>query len=65
MEGIYRFGNTGIGSDPANVKLKVSISPLESHDTKTRLEVDNASSAPKNVTYGIVTTNSSLTADKK
>ena len=64
-EGIYRLGNTGIGSDPANVKLKVAISPLESHITKTGLEIDNFSSAPKNVTYGILSNNRSLTADKK
>lgn len=64
-ESIFRSGNMSIGSESDDVKLKVSITPQENHTTKTGIEVDNASSTPKNVTYSILSSNRSVTADKK
>lgn len=64
-DAIYRKGNVNIGGQSENVKLKVVLGPEEDHLTKTGLEVENASSSPKNVTYGIVSNNRSITADKK
>ncbi|NJW51659.1 hypothetical protein HC175_01855 [Salinimicrobium sp. CDJ15-91] len=62
---IYRKGNVTIGGSSQNVKLKVMIDAQEEHTTRTGLEVDNASSSAKNVTYGIVSSNNSITSDKK
>lgn len=62
---IYRSGNTGIGAQAENVKMKVVLSPDDDQTTRTALEVDNASSSPKSVTYGILNNNRSITADKK
>mgnify|MGYP000458395128 CR=1 FL=1 len=65
QEAIFRTGNVNIGGESENVKLKVVISPTEDFITKTGLEVENASGTPTNVTYGILSTNKSITADKK
>ena len=64
-DAIFRKGNVNIGGESENVKLKVVVGPDENFITKTGLEVENASSTPKNVTYGIVSNNKSITADKK
>lgn len=64
-ESIFRIGNMSLGAESDFVKLKVTVSPQETHSTKAALEVENLSSAPKNVTYGIVSTNRSITSDKK
>lgn len=65
QEPIFRTGNVNIGGESDNVKLKVVISPTESFITKTGLEVENASGTPTNVTYGILSTNKTVTADRK
>lgn len=65
QEAIFRTGNVNIGGESENVKLKVVISPTEDFLTKTGLEVENASGTPTNVTYGILSTNKSITGDKK
>lgn len=62
---IFRKGNVSIGGSSQNVKLKVMIDGQENHTTRTGLEVENASSTAKNVTYGIVSSNNTATADKK
>lgn len=62
---IFRKGNVSIGGTSQNVKLKVMIDGQEEHTTRTGLEVENVSSTAKNVTYGIVSSNNSATADKK
>lgn len=62
---IYRRGNVSIGGEFQNIKLKVAITTLDDILTRTALEVENASPSPKNVTYGIVSLNKSVTADKK
>ena len=62
---IFRKGNVSIGGEAQNVKLKVMIAPDEPITTKTGIEVENASSAPTTVTYGILSSNKSITADKK
>lgn len=62
---IFRKGNVTIGGSSQNVKLKVIIDGQEEHATRTGLEVDNSSSSAKNVTYGIISSNNSVTADKK
>lgn len=64
-DAVYRTGNIGIGAQAENVKMKVVLSPEDAHTTRTALEVDNASSSPRNVTYSILSNNRSLTADKK
>lgn len=64
-EAVFRKGNVNIGGTSQNVKLKVMIDGTEDHSTRTALEVENASSAAKNVTYGILNTNKTATADKK
>ncbi len=64
-EAIFRTGNVNIGGEAENVKLKVVVSPTEDFLTKTGLEVENASSTPTNVTYGILSTNKTITADRK
>ncbi len=64
-ESIFRMGNVSLGAESDFVKLKVTLSAQENHNTKTALEVENLSSSPKNVTYGIVSTNRSITSDKK
>lgn len=65
QESIFRKGNVNIGGESDNVKLKVMISPTESFTTKTGIEVENASTTPANVTYGILNTNKTITADRK
>lgn len=65
QEAIYRRGNVNIGGESENVKLKVVISPTDPITTKTGIEVENASAAPTTVTYGILSNNKSVTADKK
>lgn len=65
QEAVYRKGNVTIGGESENVKLKVVVSPTDPIITKTGIEVENASAAPTNVTYGIVSNNKSVTADKK
>lgn len=65
QETIFRRGNVNIGGEAENVKLKVMISPTEAFNTKTGLEVENASATPTNVTYGILNTNKTATADRK
>lgn len=62
---IFRKGNVSIGGTSQNVKLKVIIDGQEEHNTRTGLEVENSSSTAKNVTYGIVSNNNTITADKK
>lgn len=64
-DAIYRSGNVGIGGQTENVKMKVILSPDDPQTTRTALEIDNASSSPKSVTYGILSNNRSITADKK
>ncbi|MCY2687373.1 hypothetical protein [Salinimicrobium sp. TH3] len=64
-DAVFRKGNVSIGGSSQNVKLKVIIDDKEDHLIRTGLEVDNASSTAKNVTYGIVTSNNTATADKK
>ena len=64
-EAVYRKGNVTVGGTSQNVKLKVMIDAAEDHATRTGLEVDNASSTAKNVTYGILSSNNTATADKK
>jgi hypothetical protein len=65
QDAIFRRGNVNIGGESDNVKLKVVISPTEPINTKTGIEIENASAAPTTVTYGIVSNNKSITADKK
>ncbi len=65
QEPIFRTGNVNIGGESDNVKLRVVISPTEDFKTKTGFEVENGSGSPTNVTYGILSTNKSITADKK
>ncbi|GAB2774525.1 hypothetical protein [Salinimicrobium soli] len=65
QDAIFRKGNVSIGGETGNVKLKVMITPEEDIITKTGLEVENASSSTKNVTYGILSNNKSVTSDKK
>lgn len=62
---IFRKGNVSIGGSSQNVKLKVMIDGQEEHTTRTALEVENAGSTPKNVTYGILSSNNTATADRK
>ncbi len=62
---IFRRGNVNIGGSSSNVKLKVMIDGQEEHTTRTGLEVVNSSSTTKNVTYGILSSNNTATADKK
>lgn len=62
---IYRRGNVSIGGEYQNVKLKVGVTSLDDVLTRTALEVENASPSTKNVTYGILAMNKSVTADKK
>lgn len=64
-EAVFRKGNVTIGGTSQNTKLKVMIDGQEEHTTRTALEVENASSTPKNVTYGILSSNTTATADKK
>ncbi|MFD2516795.1 hypothetical protein [Salinimicrobium flavum] len=64
-ESIFRTGNVNIGGEAENVKLKVILPSSEDHAIRTGFEVENASSSPKNVTYGIISSNRSVTADKK
>lgn len=64
-EAVFRKGNVSIGGSSQNVKLKVMIDALEDHTNRTPLEVENASSTTKNVTYGILSSNNTATADKK
>jgi hypothetical protein len=64
-DAVFRKGNVSIGGSSQNVKLKVIIDNLEDHTIRTGLEVENASSTAKNVTYGIVSSNNTATADKK
>lgn len=65
LEGIYRTGNIGIGAESPEVKLKVVLSSETDHSIRTALEIDNSSSSPANVTYGILNNNRSLTNDRK
>lgn len=65
QDAIFRTGNVNIGGQSENVKLKVMITPTENFITKTGLEVENASGTSSNVTYGIVSTNKTVTADRK
>lgn len=65
QEPIFRSGNVNIGGESEIVKLKVVITPTEDFKTKTGLEVENGSGSPTNVTYGILSNNKSITADKK
>ena len=64
-EAVYRKGNVTVGGTSQNVKLKVMIDAQEDHANRTSLEVENASSTTKNVTYGILSSNNTATADKK
>lgn len=64
-EAVFRRGNVNIGGTSQNVKLKVMIDGQEEHTTRTGFEVENASSTATNVTYGIVSTNKTATADRK
>ena len=64
-ESMYRFGNIGIGAESAEVKLKVVLDPETDVSIRTALEVENSSSAPTNVTYGILSNNRSLTDSRK
>ncbi len=64
-DAIFRKGNVNIGGPSQNVKLKVMIDNQEEHTIRTGLEVENANSTAKNVTYGIVSSNNTATADKK
>ena len=64
-ETIFRKGNVNIGGEADNVKLKVMVTAEDNILTRTGLEVENASSSPKNVTYGILSNNRSVTSDKK
>ena len=64
-EGMYRIGNIGIGAESPDVKLKVILSSETDTAVRTALEVDNSSSAPTNVTYGILNNNRSLTDSRK
>lgn len=64
-EAVFRKGNVTIGGTSQNVKLKVMIDGQESHTIRTPLEVENASSTTKNVTYGILSSNNTATSDKK
>lgn len=64
-EAVFRKGNVTIGGTSQNVKLKVMIDAQEDHANRTPLEVENASSTTKNVTYGILSSNNTATADKK
>ena len=65
QEAVFRKGNVTIGGSSQNVKLKVMIDAQEDHAIRTPLEVENASSTTKNVTYGILSSNNTATADKK
>lgn len=64
-DAVYRKGNVTIGGTSQYVKLKVMIDGLEDHTIRTPLEVENASTTAKNVTYGILSSNNTATADKK
>ena len=64
-EAVYRKGNISIGGTSQNVKLKVMVDALEDVNVRTPLEVENASSTTKNVTYGILSSNNTATTDKK
>lgn len=64
-DAVFRRGNVSIGGSAQNVKLKVLIDAQEDHANRTPLEVENASSTTKNVTYGILSSNNTATADKK
>ena len=64
-DAVFRKGNVSIGGTSQNVKLKVMIDALEDVAIRTPLEVENASSTTKNVTYGILSNNNTATADKK
>lgn len=65
LEGIYRPGNIGIGAESPDAKLKVVLDSETEHSIRTAVEVDNSSSSPANVTYGILNNNRSLTNDRK
>jgi len=65
LEGMYRYGNIGIGAESPEVKLKVVLTPEIDPNIRTGLEVDNSSSAPINVTYGILNNNRSITDSRK
>lgn len=65
LEGMYRYGNIGIGAESPEVKLKVVLSSETDHEIRTALEVDNVSSTPINVTYGILNNNRSITDSRK
>lgn len=64
-ESMYRFGNIGIGAESPDVKLKVVLNSETEPTIRTALEIDNSSSAPINVTYGILNNNRSLTDSRK
>lgn len=64
-DAIFRKGNVSIGGPSQNVKLRIMIDNQEDHAIRTGLEIENASSSAKNVTYGIVSSNNTATADKK
>lgn len=64
-ENIYRTGNIGIGGESPEVRLKVILDEETDHSVRTALEIDNFSSSPSNVTYGILSNNRSITDDKK
>jgi len=64
-DAVFRKGNVSIGGSSQNVKLKVMIDNQEDHNIRTPLEVENASSTTKNVTYGLLSSNNTATADKK
>lgn len=64
-DAVFRKGNVTIGGTSQNVKLKVMIDALEDVAIRTPLEVENASSTTKNVTYGILSSNNTATVDKK
>ena len=65
QEGIYRSGNIGIGGESPDAKLKVVLNAETDHTIRTAMEIDNSSSSPDNVTYGIFSNNRSLTNDRK
>ena len=64
-ENIFRKGNVNIGGEANNVKLKVMVTAEDDILTRTGLEVENASTSNKNVTYGILSNNKTVTVDKK
>ena len=65
IEGIYRSGNIGIGAESPEARLKVVLDAETDHSIRTAAEIDNSSSSPVNVTYGILNNNRSLTNDRK